>query len=354
MRFMFVASNPAGHDPLMLESEITELQKVFLRARGEPVNFFAFPDMAIEEFSGKLLEINPDILHISSHLSSEKLEFSRRDDQLAAFNVNQLIHIIGPLRKTPKLIYLNACDSQDMASSLIDTVPVAIGTTAPITNGAACLGAAIFYEHILAGNNLKTAFLASQALISTWDPGTRTELFARHLSKANKQILYQAPRIIARFESDRPPTSTGEFWLELGLLGCPSDVNQTVFFTNDGEYAEFNEEDSLEAALCLVVRDNPIRSVLWSDYLWYADGDVPIFATSVTGSGRHLTTSSTICDAIKDYYGFVREVAMPSKVAQAVQMMLQNDGSGLAASLGSTRTRSRTKNKKIRKATKKH
>jgi hypothetical protein len=67
MKIMYVASNLSDAGDLVLEREITELQRRLIGVAGEAIELLTFPQLPIEQLPLELSKLKPDILHISSH-----------------------------------------------------------------------------------------------------------------------------------------------------------------------------------------------------------------------------------------------------------------------------------------------
>jgi hypothetical protein len=298
MIVMYAASKGKNQPTLNLEREITDLQRRANASTGQPVDFQFFPDLAVEVLPIEVAKVRPDILHISSHQISGLLSMAKEDGtdvRLTADMLSEFLNTDYP----PKLVYLSACNSDQIAKDLVGRIPMAIGTTAPITNGSARSSAVRFYDWLMNGRTVREAFQVGRKMTEALSGGAVSSVLCEAPGNPGDWILHHVTRIVARFRNRNGPQSSREnYRFELGLIGCPRAVVQTIFFTDDESY--ILSDDTHEEDLCLVIRGSPgADGVMWSghDY-WRAVADHRIFACSSTSSGHAVTVSSTLCEAI--------------------------------------------------------
>jgi uncharacterized membrane protein len=249
-----------------------------------------------------------------------------------------VLRVYLDIDRPPRLLYLNACDSREIAKQLAVQIPIVIGTTASISNRVARASAGLFYDRLLAGTTVQKAFEAGRATIALNNSSSCSELFSRADVDPSEMRLYQTPHIVARFvdsrfESDR----FGYFEIEVGLKGCPADTTQVVFFTNDWNLVKEEDLDDKEdeyeiaAQLCRVVRATPVRGAIWSEWSEDINGDYLVCATGVTASGRIFAVSTMLCDALESHSvsnGSGRPShSLSPAAARAISSLRQMDGS---------------------------
>jgi hypothetical protein len=68
-------------------------------------------------------------------------------------------HIVAflPQEQKPRMVYLNACDSESLARQLVAQVPFAIGSTLALANDQASDGGLSFYWRVLLGGTERQA-----------------------------------------------------------------------------------------------------------------------------------------------------------------------------------------------------
>ncbi|WP_246788615.1 CHAT domain-containing protein [Bradyrhizobium sp. CCBAU 53421] len=322
---LFVASNPSDGVTLNLEREVTELQRRFAEAPGDPVSFTFLPGLRAEDLPAELAKHRPDVLHISAHGSAEQLSLSNEAGKKVALSAEALDAFLPP-SYPPRLIYLNACDSEVIARQLTRSVSMAIGTTAPITNRAARAGAVAFYERILSGSSVGQAFQVVKHMIEMLqDQQSSSEIHARAGVDPNKEVLHRVPRLIADFRGGDPSSTSGEFPISFGMVGCPANTVQIIFFTDEQRFV--GEKENLESDLCIVARGTPVRSVMWADESksWSVIGDFRVFAVGVTGDGHTFSVASSLGDAIETRYLLGPDKCVPADIAAAITALRNED-----------------------------
>jgi hypothetical protein len=341
MRILFIASNPDEAPPLQLQNEITALQRKFVDAGGEKISFFFYPSLPLEELYSTINKTKPYILHISAHGDKEKkcLTFFNTKGSPVFVDAEKLTAFF-PYDRVPKIVYINSCNSSEIASQLIKICKdcyVAIGTTDRITNTAALFGAVSFYERLLSGENLQRAFKCAKAMIETAQPDVSSEIFSNAENDLLSQRLYDSPKIIIDFVGEieiPPPTSSGniiekiEYKIRFGMSGVPAGTTQIVFCTDDEDFIK--EKYSLQEALCTVWRGTPTRNIAWvpeCEY-WHIYGDLRVFALGITSNGETFSSSCIASEAIKNYHkNYVsKNGEIPKKIIAAIDNLLLFDG----------------------------
>jgi hypothetical protein len=344
MKILFVASNPKDEGPLSLASEITELQRRFIETAGEPVSFSFLPDLHVERFIAELARHKPDVLHISAHGAGEALALRNELGQNVYLTAEALAAFL-PHDLLPRLVYLNACDSKEIADKLSRhptiAVDMVIGATAPISNLAAQAGALSFYERILSGSSVGLAYEASKHIVGLLsDQQASMQLCARKGIDPSKQILHQIPRIIADFVDGVPICNAkGEYAIRFAVIGCPATTIQIVFFTDDKSFIKKDKNNgratvSLEYRLCHVVQEVPIRGTVWMPETepWEVSGDFRIFAACVKGDGSAFILATRLCDAIEMRYRLGPDGAIPNDIEVAVCVLRAENEADLSYS----------------------
>lgn len=318
MRVLFVASNPPDSDSLVLEREITELQRRFADASGEPVAFKFLPGLRIQALPKELNDFKPDILHISAHGDEEALALAS-DSGRVELAADSLVAFL-PRDPSPRLVYLNACNSVAIATKLSRHVDLAIGTTAPIRNGPARDSAVTFYERVLSGHSVQKAFNVAKNMLQTTQPGASFKLRNRPGVDPDAVILHRLPKIVAEFVNKLPPAGTNrQFQVRFGLTGCPINTVQVVFFTDHEKFID-PEIDDLQCDLSVIVRGRPKAGVMWADKesKWSVKDDFSIYAAGVTADNKPFVGHSLLTDAVRQHYSPGDEDGLPRDVARAI------------------------------------
>jgi len=332
MKILFVASNPSNEVGLQLDKEITEIQQRANIGQSGVVEFVFLPDLSLEQLNLELNHRHPDVLHLSAHGSREALALRRgMDESEVAVKAETLLSFLNP-EYPPQLIYINACNSDELARRLVGRVPFAIGTTAPISNSAARAGAVSFYDRLLSGCSVADAFEAQKGVIEALeDERTTVEIFVAPGNDPSAVILHPVPRLEADFEDDIKPAKDGHYAFALRVVGCPANTTQVVFFTDDEDFLEDEDDEdddeyNYEEDLTYVVRGTPIgpNRVLttYEDQPWRANGDFRLFAVGVTGDSRMFTASAMLSEALKRRY----RSGMPPSVERVLGELLMRNG----------------------------
>ena len=354
MKVLFIASNPNGEVSLDLDREITELSRHYLTASDDPPMFMFLPKLSVEELQSAVLRFRPDILHISAHGEKEYLRLSDGDGNHVKITAKMLRAFLPP-DYAPRLVYLSACDSNEIAIKLVDSgaVPMAIGTTTSISNRAAVASAVSFYGSLLSGLGVEDAFNASRSLIEALTDSKATAKIHGHNSANSMELSLSIPHLIADFDG-RPRRSKKDdhYSLRLGVKGCPSSTIQVIFFTDDESFIK--DDDTYENDLSLVVRSMPVNGILWApeDVYWRATGDHRLFAAGVKAGGGGFVLSGTLAEAIENRYRLAH-MELPAPIAVAVDDLRENDGAELNPTVYDEKYSRKTKKKTARKKKKK-
>lgn len=331
MKVLYISSNHANNSTLMVEHEITELQRDAIYGVGRRMEFVFLPALPFEDVENQILVHKPDIVHISAHGEKDSLELMDSKGNPRKLTDEALRVLLAP--SPPKLVYLNACDSADLAKAITDTVSFTIGTEAPITNFAARKGAVSFYRALAQGRTLLSAFKSSKSTVETLG-NIETSLFPQNNEVASSPVFYEPIRLVAHFHNHKTDFPNGSANFDIGIAGCPASTIQTVFTTNDRTFLS-GDDETLEEDLCSVSLDMPWNGEIWLDYAWNTWGDIKIFALLITASGEHFSVSSTLCDALTAFYQVYHQcepVEFPTDLKQAIAKLKANDGSRMRAS----------------------
>jgi len=335
MRVLYIASNPDELGNLRLEREITEFQRDAVASSGEPVEFLFLPSLPFEEIPSQISKHKPDIVHISAHGENGSLEIAHGGEKPVRLT-SEILCAFLDIEPLPQLVYLNACNSESIAQDLIKKVPMAIGTTAPITNRAARKAAVNFYSRLLDGKSVESAFATGQMIINGLDNNTVTsKLFVQPGVDPKSRIMHVPTRIVARFRDEKmKPRRDDHYEFFLGISGAPRNTIQVVFFTDDETYIKGDE--SLEEDLSSIVRTTAVRGEIWLGHHWAAYGDLRVFACGITAAGDHFSVGKSLCEALESYYvstyGLPGASSLPAYVQRAIGNLRRMDGASIPKS----------------------
>lgn len=327
MKIMYVGCNPTGANDLLMDSEVTQLARLFRSRKGEPVDFMPYPRLPIEELPLVIADELPEILHIAAHAGDGRLLFANAAGakvELTGAGLAVYLNVGSP----PRLVYLNACKSDSIAQELTSVVEIAIGTTSAITNRAARASALLFYDRVLGGSTVYDAFEAGRVTMATMQCDELTSALYTMKDVDPKKIrLYLSPTLVARFvDENYKANSKGEYDIELGIAGCPSNTSQVVFFSD--ETSEVEPEDA-----CDVIRGTPVNNMFWNvEYDDVVGGDYRAYATGTTTGGTAFTVAATVCNALEAYFKLkgIERVDIPEQARRAIENLRSRNGANLA------------------------
>lgn len=317
MKVLYIASNPDEESSLALRREITEFQRRAVASSGDSAEFIFLPSLPFEDLPTEISRHKPDILHISAHGEQTWLAMTQgaKTVHLTAEILNAFLDVNPP----PKLAYLNACGSDAIAAELTRKIPLAIGTTAAITNRAARSAAVNFYIGLLEGKSVARAFEVGRMIMrGIGDAAVDSRLFNQDGINPNMMILHQPSRLVASFLDDKfEPNRDGHFRILLGVTGCPRNTVQVVFFTDDETFITTSKR--LEADLCSVIRTVPDNGTIWLDSPRDIYGDCRWFACGISAAGDHFSITSTLWKALEEHYVSILGLANPADLPGYMQ-----------------------------------
>jgi hypothetical protein len=235
-----------------------------------------------------------------------------------------------PPNHAPRLIYINSCNSMGIAQRLVESgvVPLAIGSTAPITNRVARTSAVAFYERVLAGLTIEQAFNACKHMAEAMAGAKASvRLFRSHEVSPETDILHPVPRLIADFTKGKlTPHRDGHYSFRLGLIGCPTGTTQVTFFTDDESF--ITDDDNYENDLSWIIRDTPVNGLLWADeeMVWRSEGDHRLVAAGLKSGEGCFIVECTLCEAIENRYRLSTLRRIPPAVGKAIRSLRENNG----------------------------
>ena len=105
-----------------------------------------------------LMEHQPHVLHISAHgTPAGELVFEADGDGSRVVPKKNLIRLLKGLRDRLRLVFLNACHSQEIARDIPPAIDLAIGMNDDIADAAALRLSVAFYEALAYGRTVENA-----------------------------------------------------------------------------------------------------------------------------------------------------------------------------------------------------
>ena len=303
MKILYLGTRGEKETPLSIEREVNMLTHMFADTL---VEFRALPWVRAENLVEVLSMQQFDVLHITAHGEGEALQVLNEKGATVMMSAEHIAAFVPPGHK-PRLIYLNACDSEKLARQLVEQVPFAVGSTLPLANDQAIHGALSFYWRVLLGGTIQEAFEAARGMIGLLSANRAEVTLHEQRSKTASQVrLLPKPRILAAINGGNLQTERSFFEVTFGADGVPGDTSQIVFFTDDENVIDAGEDEPITAQLCAVARGRASREgALWCDPLesWDISGDFPLFAIGITSRGSNWTASSSLCEALEAWHG---------------------------------------------------
>lgn len=348
MRVLYIASNPKEQRSLQIEEEANELQtKIDAVLTSGALDLRIYSKLKAADLPQTIARVQPDVIHFSAHGEFDGIILSH-DEEEVLLSGEDLVAILTALRVRPKLIVVNACSSEAVASALVKAADFTIGTTAPITNAGAIVMAATLYQHLAASASVMASFNSARAMLNAVDAGqVKTRLFEAEGKSAASTRLNETFRIIAALpEIDEalkeggplPKFEAGAYEVEFGVADAPAGASQIVFFTDDPSIIA-KKGGSLEKARSWLQEVRPYRGEHWIEETYDYYGDMQWYATIVTADTAFFTAKATTCEALERYYfeecwaGGLSDKAK-AEIQKILTWLRSNDGSRRAQFMG--------------------
>jgi len=334
VKILYVASRAPQAETLAIEREIMELQQEASETTFEGVQTVFLPDVTLENLPLALSRHKPDVLHIAAHGSRAGLWFAREafqgeeERQLVQVSGEVLADLLDPIHP-PKLVFLNACESDGVANALAARGMIAIGTSSPIVDQTAVATSRPMYERIFSGLPVTEVYRAMNAFVSCHQGDNINLSLAVPQGRKADLSLYSQPTIVARLSPDTDLGSEGPIQCYLGILDPPADTIQVVFITADETYINPAKPDKLEELLTEVVRGGPRRGEIWTNTAWNSLGNVRVAACAISASGKTFSITSMIVPAL-DRYAMLNVTSNKYQMAlrAARESLLANESDG--------------------------
>lgn len=142
-RIMFLSSNPKNTDHLKVDEEFKKIRnKVIIN------NIFDIeiePSVSVRDFQERLVNYKPQIVHFSGHGEVRKLAFTDNEGAAEEVQADALANVFNILNgrgeindeEKIKLVVLNACYSNTLATRISQYVDCVIGMEKPISDDSA-------------------------------------------------------------------------------------------------------------------------------------------------------------------------------------------------------------------------
>lgn len=170
---LFLASDPSDASRLRLAEEAREIQeKLQLSKYRERFSFHQRWAVRPEDLSQALLDIEPQIVHVSGHGTSiGELCFEDKTGTMHPISSQSLAALFREFSKTVRCVVLNACFSKVQANAIVSHVDFVIGMDNAISDAAAIAFAVGLYQAIGAGKAIDEAYRLGCVQISLQGAG---------------------------------------------------------------------------------------------------------------------------------------------------------------------------------------
>ncbi len=167
LTILFLAANPQDTQKLALDQEVRSISEAIRKSEGrDGIEFFSRWAVQSLDILQAINETDPEIIHFSGH-GSEKGEIVLDDGSGKTTLVSKeaMAAAVISASKKIRLIFFNACFSQQEAKAVVEKVEAAIGMNTEIGDEAAIVFAAQFYSSIGFGLNLQQSFDQAKAAL---------------------------------------------------------------------------------------------------------------------------------------------------------------------------------------------
>jgi hypothetical protein len=175
IRVLFLAANPDSRTPLELGREYNKIRDAIAGSKYRAAFELIAPEFSaqLETVSAALIEHRPHVVHFAGHGSqSQGLILEDKNHRHLPIGKAELTKLFKTLRGAVRLVFLNACYSDEQARLLTDVFDYAIGSEGLIEDRCAVDFARAFYRHLALGGTVSQAFLAAQFGIKNCGPVT--------------------------------------------------------------------------------------------------------------------------------------------------------------------------------------
>lgn len=343
MRILYIAGNPDGEDTLLVEAEISALQReIDDSPSAQRIELRVYSHLRIDELPSTIARVAPDVIHFAAHGDEDAIILMDREGSPVRLNGERLGELLRAIGVKPGLVVINACSSADMAKQMAGAADFIIGTDAEIRNDAARTMAATLYQRLARGSTVLAAFQAAQTMLGIVSgDSVSTMLFPTGSEElARRRTLIEPLRIIACLPQlddalalglRKPPAEFDSSFpvIQFGVAGASPTARQLVLFTDDETVTpDLENGETLEAARSWIVESRSSRSEMWTSTNYSYWGDMDWYAAVVSVDSRIACTSSTTGRALSTYY--IEEQwrgILPPAILKAVELTISQLGS---------------------------
>lgn len=157
LRVQFFSANRIGSRRMAVQAEQEAIRRA-LTGRPDEVVFAAHVDVTPEQLTAAMRSLT-DVLHISAHAENGRIYLEGAGyTSIGHAELAELIQIMAKGGRAPRLVVLNACNTEDGLDLLLPHVEYAIGIRGDIQETSACLFTSTFYTCLGRGQSIADAF----------------------------------------------------------------------------------------------------------------------------------------------------------------------------------------------------
>jgi hypothetical protein len=159
VKALFLAANPATTNHLAIDEEMRAIeQKVRAADHRDVLVFQSAWAVRPDDLLQLLNQHRPQIVHFRGHGSHAGLSLTGNDGQERVVSTQALRALFTTLKDQIRLVFLNACYSQEQAQALATTIDCVVGMQQSVRDDAAAIFASAFYRALGFGRSIQEAF----------------------------------------------------------------------------------------------------------------------------------------------------------------------------------------------------
>lgn len=160
IRILFLGSNPDDSQRLRLDQEVREIDRALASAAlGHRFQLDQKWAVRASELQSHLLRCKPHILHFSGHGTREKgIILEGEHGTSRPVDGPRLARLLGQFNQNLRCVVLNACYSEEQARAIAQEIDCVVGMATAVEDDAAIRFAAVFYEALASGYDVRAAF----------------------------------------------------------------------------------------------------------------------------------------------------------------------------------------------------
>ncbi|MGD2088735.1 MAG: CHAT domain-containing protein [Candidatus Aminicenantes bacterium] len=160
IKILFLAANPAFTEPLKIDEEIRTIEgKIRAAEHRDSIELVSAWAVRPDDLQQKLLEHKPHIVHFSGHgESTGELILLDKDGNPKPVKPEAIQSLFTILKDNIRIVFFNACYTEKQARAINEVIDCVIGMNTYISDQAATVFAASFYNALGFGRSVKEAF----------------------------------------------------------------------------------------------------------------------------------------------------------------------------------------------------